>query len=85
MTCGRFLPVPNTLVDHLHDTGLLAEADRLRLHAQALVRAGELPQQPPPDMAQAWARGSLPHHEYRAAELELDSKAALRRPCYRAA
>ncbi len=69
-----------TLVDHLHDTGLLVEPDWLRLRAQALALASDLPQQSPSDMAEAWARGSLPHHEYRAATLELDLKDALRCP-----
>ncbi len=66
------------IFDHLLDVGLVADDDWLRLRAQAQSRAVEWPEQSEDDQAAAWARGSLPDHEFRSARLHLDLKEALR-------
>lgn len=66
------------IFDHLLNIGLVDDGDWLRLRAQAQSRAVVWPDQSEDDQADAWARGSLPDHEYRSARLHLDLKEALR-------
>lgn len=65
------------IFDHLRDTGLVDDDAWRRLRAHAQSRAVEWPVQGPDEQAAAWARGSLPDHEYRSARLHLDVKDAL--------